>query len=256
MLQDERSERIVQYVNEKGFAKIKEIMDICQVSRPTVLRDLIKLENEGYLIRTHGGAKSIRKSTAFEPKQSWKEHQNAAEKMKIAAVAKEMIELGDTILLDSGTTTLMLARALTHFKDITVITNDLMVAMTLSANEDIELVVLGGKRRKGVYSLIGPFAERILEQLNVDKAFIGADSVDLHKGITNSNIEESTIKKMILDCSKQNILLADSSKFNNVAFVKIADLDRIHTIVTDAGITEMNVLDELREKKIEIRIAD
>src|SRR5690606_6426000 len=169
----------------------------------------IRMENEGKLIRTHGGARAIRKTATFEPRHRWKEGQHAEEKKKIAALAKELVEEGDTVLLDSGTTTLMLARELASFKNITVITNDIMIAMTLSANDDIQLVMLGGQRRKGVYSLIGPFAEMLLNQLNVDKAFIGADSVDLNRGITNSNIEEITLKKTILDISQRNILLVD-----------------------------------------------
>ena len=256
MLRDERTERILQYVTQNGFARIQEIMDICNVSRPTVLRDLRQLEQEGLLIRTHGGAKSIRKSTAFEPRQSWKENQRAEEKRKIAALAKELVEDGDTILLDSGTTTLMLARELAAFKNITVITNDIMIAMTLSGNDDIQLVMPAGQRRKGVYSLIGPFAEMILGQLNVDKAFIGADYVDLERGITNSNIEETTIKKTILDISKKTILLVDSSKFNSVGFVKIADLDRVDTVITDEGIRRMKpLLDQMNEMNIDVRIA-
>jgi DeoR family fructose operon transcriptional repressor len=256
MLRDERTERILQYVTRNGFARIQEIMDICKVSRPTVLRDLRQLEQEGLLIRTHGGAKSIRKTTAFEPRQSWKENQRAEDKRKIAALAKELVEDGDTILLDSGTTTLMLARELATFKNITVITNDIMIAMTLSGNDDIQLVMPGGQRRKGVYSLIGPFAEMILGQLNVDKAFIGADYVDLERGITNSNIEETTIKKTILDISKKTILLVDSSKFNSVGFVKIADLERVDTVITDEGIHNMPpLLDQMIERNIDVRIA-
>jgi len=257
MLKEERTERILQYVTQHGFARIQEIMELCNVSRPTAVRDLIRMENEGKLIRTHGGARAIRKTATFEPRHRWKEGQHAEEKKKIAALAKELVEEGDTVLLDSGTTTLMLARELASFKNITVITNDIMIAMTLSDNDDIQLVMLGGQRRKGVYSLIGPFAEQILNQLNVDKAFLGADSVDLVHGITNSNIEELSLKKTILDISQKTILLADSSKFNNVGFVKVADLDRIDTIVTDGGIRKLDpLLDQLRDMNVDIRIAD
>src|SRR5690606_3920598 len=161
MLKEERTERILQYVTQHGFARIQEIMELCNVSRPTAVRDLIRMENEGKLIRTHGGARAIRKTATFEPRHRWKEGQHAEEKKKIAALAKELVEEGDTVLLDSGTTTLMLARELASFKNITVITNDIMIAMTLSANDDIQLVMLGGQRRKGVYSLIGPFAEML-----------------------------------------------------------------------------------------------
>lgn len=256
MLREERTERILQYVTQHGFARIQEIMELCNVSRPTAVRDLIRMENEGLLIRTHGGARAIRKTATFEPRHRWKESQHAEEKKKIAALAKELVEEGDTVLLDSGTTTLMLARELASFKNITVITNDIMIAMTLSANDDIQLVMLGGQRRKGVYSLIGPFAEMLMNQLNVDKAFIGADSVDLNRGITNSNIEEITLKKTILDISQRNILLVDSSKFNNVGFVKVADLDRIHTIITDGGIRHKDsLLEQLQEMNIDVRIA-
>lgn len=173
----------------------------------------------------------------------------------IAQLALAFIHPGETILLDSGSTALMLAKQLVKARNITVITNDIKSAMCLSENEAIDLVVLGGQRRRGVYSLVGPFTELLLQNLNVDKVFLGADAVDIQKGITNSNIDELNIKKGMIAIAKEVILLADSSKFNQVAFSHIADLDVLDAIITDRHIDQKGVLKALQEKGIQVHIA-
>ncbi len=255
MLQAERLEQITRYVNEKGFVSISELLKLFHVSKPTIMRDLLKLEEKYLIVRTYGGASSVRKGTTFEPRHSVKEGNAIDKKTKIALLAKKLIHPGETIVLDTGSTTLMLAKQLLHVKNITVITNDIKIAMTLSENEDIELVVLGGQKRKGVYSLVGPFTENVLQNLNVDKVFLGADAVDIDKGITNSNIDEINIKRMMIMNAKEKILLADSSKFNTIAFSKIASIDVLDTIVTDNGVNEKDILKALSEKKVKLHIA-
>ncbi|EWG10008.1 DeoR/GlpR family DNA-binding transcription regulator [Cytobacillus firmus] len=256
MLQDERTERIVQYINKQGFVKTNELIDLFKVSKPTIIRDLLKLEKDGSIIRTHGGAKSIHKGTNFEPTHMTKEQTSYSEKESIAIKAKELVQPGETILLDSGTTTLMLAKQLVNFENITVITNDIKIAMCLSENDSIDLVVLGGQRRKGVYSLIGPLTESILNQLHVDKVFLGADAIDLQNGITNSNIDESNIKKTMLTIGNSIILLADSSKFNCAAFMKIDEVSAVHFIITDNGIHKKISVKQFKEQGVEILIAE
>ena len=125
--------------------------------------------------------------------------------------------------------------------NITVITNDLKIAYILCSVNDIELVVLGGQQRKGVYSLLGPFAENTLKILNIDKAFLGADAIDLEKGITNSNIDESNLKKSIIEMSNEVIALTDSSKFGNVCFVKVCDIHEVNSIITDSNISKAEI---------------
>lgn len=256
MLQAERLEKILQYVNEKGFVKNSDLMEMFQVSKPTIIRDLLKLESQNLIVRTHGGATSIKKGTRFEPRHTIKENQSTHKKEKIALLAKKLIHPGETILLDSGSTTYALAKQLLTVKNVTIITNDINIAMCLSKNEEIELVVLGGQKRSGVYSLVGPFTEEALRNLYVDKVFLGADAVDVNRGITNSNIDEINIKKMMIAIAKETILLADSSKFNNVAFSKIADIDALDVIITDREIYEKHVLEALSDRNITIHIAE
>jgi len=243
MLQAERAEKILQFINEKGFVKTTELIELCKVSKPTIIRDLQVLEKEGAIIRTHGGAKSVKKGTNFEPKQSLKEQIANESKKQIAKVAKQYIFPGETILLDSGTTTLMLANELKDMENITVITNDIKVAMVLAENDGIELVVLGGQKRKGVYSLIGPITEMLTSQFHVDKVFLTADAIHIHKGITNSNIEESSVKKAFIDICKERFLLVDSSKFSSISFFKIADIFEVQTIITDEGFLQLSDLE-------------
>ncbi|MCM3799929.1 DeoR/GlpR family DNA-binding transcription regulator [Caldibacillus thermoamylovorans] len=248
MLQIERLEKVLEYIDEKGTVNISELVDEFNVSKPTVLRDLKELENQNLIIRVHGGAASKRrKGTNFEPKMSFKEKKAVEQKEKIAELAYNHINSGETILLDTGSTTLMLAQKILSLRNVTVITNDIKIAMTLSDNDHIDLVVIGGQKRKGVYSLIGPIAENILKQLNIDKVFLGADAVDYKAGLTNSNIDETNIKKTMLEVAKEKILLADSSKFNNVAFTKIADLEVLDRIITDDLISkkDLEMLNEM-----------
>lgn len=255
MLPAERLERILIRINENAYVTINELMLWFNVSKPTIMRDLTKLENQGLINKTHGGATSLYPKTKFEPTHSMKESHAIDKKHQIAKKAIQFIQPGETILIDSGSTTLLLAQQLVFFNDVTVITNDLKIAMTLSENENIDLVVLGGQKRKGVYSLIGSIPENILVNLYVDKVFIGADAIDFDKGITNSNLDEVNLKKIMLQISNKVILLADSSKFNHTAFARIGDLELVDYIVTDYEITEKSILDKLKEKKVSVHIA-
>lgn len=256
MLPAERQEMIVQYVNENDFISFAELMGILQVSKPTIVRDLIKLEKLNLIVRTYGGARSINKGTRFEPRHVIKETQAIAEKRKIASLAfDKFIHPGETVLLDSGSTTFLLAKKLRSIKNLTVITNDIKIAMLLCDNEEIELVVLGGQRRKGVYSLTGPLTENALQNLNVDKTFLGMDAIDVERGITNSNIEETNLKKMMIDLATETILLLDSSKFQTVAFSKIANLNVLDVIITDDKLKDESVYENIVKQGVDLQIA-
>lgn len=256
MLPAERLERIYTFINDKGFVTINELLDMFDVSKPTVMRDLAKLEKENRIVRSHGGAMSLEAGTKFEPTHSMKEGKAVEKKKKIAEMAVTLIKPGETILLDSGSTTLMLAHQLLTMKNITVITNDVKIAMCLCDNEDLDLVVLGGQRRKGVFSLIGSMAESLLKDLCVDKAFMGADAIDIERGITNANLDEVNLKKLMIANCKESILLVDSTKFNNRAFAKIGDIDIVDHIITDIGLNDQKVLSELKEKNVKVHFAD
>jgi DeoR/GlpR family transcriptional regulator of sugar metabolism len=255
MLPAERLERILSYINDNGFVTVNELLEIFDVSKPTIMRDLAKLERQEMINRSHGGATSVQVGTKFEPTHLMKEKQEVDKKKKIALMAKQFISPNETILLDSGSTTLMLAEQLLSMKNLTVITNDLKIAMCLSENEDIELVVLGGQKRKGVYSLIGSIPENLIVNLCVDKAFLGVDAIDLKKGMTNANLDEMNLKKLMIGISQKTILLVDSTKFNHAAFAKIGDIELIDHIITDDQLTDEEIISELKERKVKLHIA-
>lgn len=256
MLPEERLDKILGYINEKKFVTINDLHEVLEVSKPTIMRDLVKLEKRNMIYRVHGGATSVSTSTKFEPTHSMKEFHESDKKKKIAKIAKDFINPNETILLDSGSTIYMLAEELTASKNLTIITNDINIAKLLSQNDDIELILLGGQQRKGMYSLIGSIPENILRDLRVDKVFLGADAVDMEGGITNSNLDELNLKKIMLDISKQSILLVDSSKFNRTAFAKIGDVEIVDYIITDDQLIDSRTFSELKKKKVNFLLAE
>lgn len=256
MLPAERQERIVDFVNKAGFISITKLIELLQVSKPTIMRDLSKLEQQQKLIRTYGGAASLKRGTRFETRHAVKEEHEITKKRQIAALAKQMIHPGETILLDSGSTTLALAKELMMIKNVTILTNDIKIAMVLCSNDAIELVMLGGYRRRGVYSLVGPLTEHMLDILNVDKAFLGTDAIDLKRGLTNSNIYEQGIKQKMIAAGKETFLLADSTKFQKVAFSKMSTIDIFDHVITDDGLTDDELIQSIQERGINLQIAN
>lgn len=251
MLPAERLTNIVNYLDSRGSADIQELMRVFQVSKPTILRDLKKLEEEHQINRTFGGATSIKRGTKFEQFFNLKANEFFSEKQAIASQAQKLIFPGETILLDSGSTTLELAKNILNIKNISIITNDLKIASLVADHSDNELIVLGGKKREHVYSLLGTFTEGFLKMLKVDKTFLGVDAIDVSQGLTNANLEEINIKRLMIEAGKEVILLADSSKFDNVALGKIDDVTTLNTIITDTGVSSDNIV-YLEENDIEV----
>ena len=207
-----------------------------RVSIASIRRDLADLERSGLLKRTHGGAVSNR-LTAVEPSLAQKKDQYRAEKAAIADLAASFVEPGDTILLDAGSTTTQIARALRHHRNVVVVTNALNIASELAAS-DLEVIVTGGNLRRGVLSQVGPIAEQTIAGLHVDKLFLAANGVDLTKGVTTPNVLEAQTKRRMVDSARSVILVADHSKFGRATFAHVCGLDRLDAIVTDEGLAE------------------
>ncbi|MED4603733.1 DeoR/GlpR family DNA-binding transcription regulator [Paenibacillus validus] len=234
MFGEERKNNILSLVEEKKSVDVQELCELYQVSESTIRRDLREMEEAGLLKRTHGGAISV-KSVMFEPSFSEKEISRTAEKKAIAAKAAEMIRNGDTILLDAGTTTYYMFRELEAFQKLTVVTNSIILPQDVNLPLGIELIVLGGAYRAGVMSLVGPFAERCLDMIKVDKAFMATNGMDLKEGLTTPNLMEADIKRKMIRRADRVILLSDSSKANQVSFSRFADWSDIDVCITDAG---------------------
>lgn len=232
---EERKNRILQLLEENSKILVPELCDIFHVSSVTIRNDLRELEADGRLKRTHGGAIPVDK-TSFEPSPSMKEVEHIEEKMKIAAFAAKFIEDGDTIALDTGSTTFELAKCLADKHHLTVVTNDLQIAAYLDAqNDDTQVVLIGGNIRKGFHCTVGSIATSTLQDLNVDKAFMATNAFSLERGFTTPSVQQAEIKMCFLKIASETIMLTDSSKFGKISFIKFADLQAVDRLITDSG---------------------
>ena len=233
----ERRARIMTIINENGFAQVSSLSNELGVSELTIRRDLQILEKEGGIIRKRGGAISRNKNVTMEVPYSIKQVQNPEIKKRIASAAATLIEDGNSIILDSGSTTFALSQLLASRKRLTVVTNDLYIATKLGINPDIKLICTGGIIRPNVFSMQGTLAENCIRNFSVEYTILGADAIHNEQGIFNVNTEEIPIKQAMIESAKKVILLVDSSKFKIRGFAKVCDLSSIHCVITDEGIT-------------------
>jgi len=230
---EERKMKIVEYIKNHRKATVGELCDVFQVSSATIRNDLRELESISPIIRTHGGA-MVKTQAGFEPSSREKRISGQAGKEKIGAAALKFIETGDTIILDTGTTTMELARLLSAKPDITVVTNDVRIAALLEDTEGITVYLVGGKVRKGFHCTVGAAGRQMLSGITADKAFIGANGLSFEKGATTPHIGHAETKQAMIQASKKIFLLCDNSKLGRNAFAKFAPLDVIDTLITDS----------------------
>jgi DeoR family transcriptional regulator of aga operon len=252
-----RQDRISALVGAQGFVRVSELASRFGVSHVTVRTDLHSLEARGRVRRVRGGALPaglLRSEQPFEIA----EQDLADEKAAIGACAAGLVAGGDTVLLDVGTTTTAVARALVaraDLRDVTVITSGLRVALELErAWPRISVVVTGGTLRPLQHSLVNPLGTVMLERVNAAIAFIGCNGVDVEGGITNINLPEAEIKRAMLLGARRRIVVADASKLGEVEVAKVCDLRETSMVVTDAG-ADPAVIDELRAEGTEVRLA-
>lgn len=232
-----RRARILELLEEKGQVRIPELSNMFNVSEVTIRNDLEQLEKKNLLIRTRGGALKIQR-VGIDYNLNLKSQKRKAEKEKIGIKAAELITDGETIIIDSGTTTYEVAKNLGKFNDLTVITNALNVAGALIGFPNIKVIVPGGTLRRNSLSLIGAIAEQSIQNYYCDKVFLGVDGIDAAHGISTPNAEEAHLNKLMIKNSKEVIVVTDSSKFLKRSFVLIAGIEDVDTIVTDNGIPD------------------
>lgn len=254
LFEEERLQKITEYVGKFTRVSVQQLCDIFDVSESTVRRDLKELESRGLLKRTHGGAVHI-DSVAFEPSYHDKEDKYRNEKQKIAKKAAELIEDGDSLIIDSGTTTYYLADELTRFRNLRVVTNSILLAQKLSELPGVEVMSTGGILRKNTMALVGPVAEEVLEKFRADKAFIGTNGLDVKFGLTTPNIVEASIKHKMMTVSDQVIVLADHTKIGAVSFSKFGSLSDIDDCVTGNEIQQAQK-NELENQGVALYFAD
>jgi DeoR/GlpR family transcriptional regulator of sugar metabolism len=257
MFAEERFLRIVEMVNQRGKVTVAELSEALDVSPVTIRRDLEKLEDRELLVRTHGGAMAIQPSlreVAHEKSFSEKQETLVQEKQRIAEAAAQLVRDEEAVLLTPGTTNMFLARKLIGKKDLTVVTNAANIAVQLGNQPDIEVILVGGKLRGKSFALVGPLAEQTLQNIRVDKLFLGVDGFDLREGLTTPNLSEANVNRIMISIAKQVIVVADHSKFDRVMFSHIATLDVVDTVISDKALPE-NIAQSVRDLGIKLILA-
>lgn len=235
---------------------VKNLSINLKVSEVTIRKDLSELKRRNLLIRTRGGAIRLPEiSTGDDIAIKVKESYNYREKRAIGKLAASLISENDTIILDSGTTTLEIARNLHAFKKLTIITNAINIAIELSNYNRFSVILLGGHLRESSHSTVGPIAESTLKIFFCDKLFLGVDSFNMEKGVSTPNIEEANINQTMMSMARETIAVLDSTKFNKRSFAFIAPINKIHTLVTDIGIPS-EIKSQLKKMNIKLHIAD
>ncbi len=250
-----RRERIVAMLREHNSVQIHSLADIFGVSTQTLRKDLNFLDAKGVCTRSPGGA--LLRLGALSPTEEAidvKRKRYADEKVRIGRAAAALIGAGESVLLDSGTTTLQVARHLNPADPLVVVTNDVGILNELAAREAVQLVVLGGTLRRKNLSFYGTQTERALEGLHVDKLFLAADGFHPEKGITTHFEPEALLNRLMCRAASEIILVADSSKFGRICLHKILEPQGIARLVTDEGITR-EMREELARIGVEVIVA-
>ncbi|MCJ7467298.1 MAG: transcriptional repressor AgaR [Maribacter sp.] len=234
----ERRKRILNLLNEHEQVFVHELSALFKVSEVTIRNDLDLFESKKLLIRSRGGAMKYENSVGIDHQISDKDKINYVEKIKIGKKAAAMVKDGDTIIIDSGTTTLEVAKHLDINCSLNVITNAINIINQIMHCQNFNLIVPGGTLRRNSHSLVGPLAEKNLHNLYVDKLFLGVDGFDIIQGAFTPNIEEASLNQIMIDITKEVILVADSSKFNRRSLAFICPANKINTVVTDEKISD------------------
>jgi len=249
-----RQEKILELLERNDRLSVNEIKNIFNVSEMTVRRDLNILEELGYVTRTYGGV-TARPKLYFNNSFNEREKINVDKKKKIAQKAVELIEQDDNIILDTGTTTLYLARELVKKNiPVTVATTSLAVASELF-NSQIDVLLFGGFLRRQIPDLIGPLTEKNLKTFHGDKLFMGCDGMIPEEGFYTSDLNISHLEEQMVKIAEKVILIADSTKFGKKSFVKFADTNQIQTIITDNSI-QKEIASKLQNMGLEVIIAE
>lgn len=250
MLIDERRQHILSLVQNEGRVVVGELSRTLGISQITIRKDLEHLQSRGLLQRTHGGALRVQSGALFDPSLQEKQKQHSQEKRRIAEEAARMVQEGQCVMLDSGTTTTAVAHALKRFSQLTLITNAMNIAAELTST-DFEVILIGGSLRKNSFSLVGPLAEDVLEEMHADILFLGVDGFDVATGITTPNFLESRVNRAMARAARRVVVVCDSTKFNRRSLSRIIPTSAVHCVITDTNIPR-EAEDALRSQNVEL----
>lgn len=237
MLAIERRNKIMELLQNHQSVMVTDLSKKFQVTEETIRRDLEKLEKEGLLKRTYGGA-VLNESTNVDVPFNIREGTNIEGKQCIGIKLSEFIEDGDSIMLDSSSTAFHVAKNIKNKRKLTVITNSEKVILELSNAKDCKIISTGGTLKANSMSFIGHAAEKAILNYNVDKAIISCKGIDMDKGITDSNEMEVEVKKAMIQSADKVFLVVDSTKFDKVSFVKILKYEQVDYMITDKQLSK------------------
>lgn len=252
VLNEERRRAILEILKRDGRVLVTELSRHFRTSQVTIRKDLEVLQKQRHLQRTHGGALIAREGVLEDPTLHEKERLHRTEKLQIAAAAASMVKEGQVVILDSGTTTTAIARALRSFHNLTIVTNAVNIAAEL-AGSVLEVILTGGTLRKNSFSLVGPMAEETLRRLNADILFLGVDGFDVDHGLSTPNLLEAKVNRVMIEIARRTVAVCDSSKFGRRSLSLIAPTSAMHQVITDRGIPR-SVASALRKAGIEVTL--
>jgi DeoR/GlpR family transcriptional regulator of sugar metabolism len=235
MLLETRRRLLLDLIARQGFATLDELVKALAVSESTVRRDLEALDLGGHLKRTHGGAvaaSEVRALPAFEERTATA----TAEKQAIGRAAAAVVNDGDTVLLDGGTTTLEVARALLG-RPVQVVTNSLPIAQLLATSTAIDLILIGGYVYPRTGVALGPLAIATMQGIRVTKAILGAGGI-VAEGIYNHNLLLVETERQMMSCGQEVMIVADHTKFGRLALARLCGLEEVGHLVVDPGLPE------------------
>ncbi len=249
----ERRAFILRQLEQLGEVSVTDLSNTTGISEVTIRKDLTILQARHLLLRTRGGAmrkpvENLNEDTTIAKKRMF----NVREKERIGEAAAKMINDGDVIMLDSGTTTLEVARHLGRFHNLRILTNSMHIATELLNYKQFDVVLLGGNVRVNSQSTVGPLALSVLHNFSRYKLFLGVDSFSLENGISTPNLEEALLNQLMIQQAEKVIAVFDSSKFNKRSYVHVADVQEIDCIITDRAIP-VGMSAKLRALGIEVK---
>lgn len=249
-----KTESDYQIIKKRKKVVVPDLCELFGVSPATIRNDLNELESQGLLKRTHGGA-IINTKTSFEQNIAEKITKNSIQKEAIGKLAAKLVEDGDTIAIDTGTTNMAFVRQITNKRNLTVVTNDIKIACILEEESDATVILVGGVVRKNHHCTIGTMAVKCLEGLRVDKCFMATNGLTIEGGLTTPDMNQADVKKHMAYLGEQLILLCDSGKIGTNVFAKVLPVEKINILITDSGI-DLAEIDRFEQLGVDVQVAE
>lgn len=256
-LSEARRRRMLGLIRQREYVRVGDLSETFGVSEVTIRNDLETLAQRGQIRRLRGGAMAPREP---HPEHTFDEAlgARAEQKQAIARVAASLVQPGESVILDVGSTTTGIAHAMIareDLRDVTVFTNGLNIALDLEPYVPrFTIIVMGGTVRPMGHSLVDPLGEMLVERVNADIVFLACNGVDLDRGVTNTSLAEANTKRRLLRAARRRVLVADSAKIGAIALAYICDVEAIDLLITDTGVSA-HALMALRERHVEVKLA-